>query len=303
MAGIDYENNAALHPRIMLANAIARGYESPIASMVLPEVLSLGDKVKEYPIYYDNVAASPSDSPPGTEARITSGYYSTGQVTGVPYRLATRIDEWTNSSWMLTNVLNDATTTLYNMMMVQQEYDIITALADTTTYTSMGNSTKTSDYWDDNIDGDPIKDIKAAKKWIKENSKQGEADTLIIDSEVEAILFSRPDIQRLLYQGGQMNSLNNGRITRLLGLDVFVTNTITKTAGTWAESSTFANDEQAMICQRGESLGITHVAEPEEFRRWALPSTRSLHIELLKTFKPHIWRQTRNYVYKSVLSD
>lgn len=243
------------------------------------------------------------DAPPGTEARLTTGYYSTSQVTAVPYRIGTKIDEWTNSSWMLVDVLRDATMTLYNQMMLQQEYDVLHALSDTSTWSSMGSSTKTSAYWDDNVDGDPIGDILTAKSWIRQNSKAGRPDTLIIDSEVEQTLMSRPDVRRILEQGQQPTSINNGVLERFLGLDVFVANVISKTAGTWAEASTFDNDENAYICQRGSQLGITHVAEPEEFRRWSLPATRSLQIELLKTFKPHIWRQERNYVFKTVLSD
>ena len=300
--GIDYINNPGLHPKILLAEAIYRGYDVPIATQILPEQLSVEDLILHYYDYTDTVFESPKLAPPGTTAPTSAGYFAMHQVEAKPYRLGAVLDDWTtNQSWHKGNAYANTITSLYNQFMLQQEYDVMYALSDTSTFTSIGNSTKTSNYWDDNVNGDPIKDVLNAIKTIRETAK-AIPNSFIITSEIHATLMSRPDVQRLMFQGNQNSQVANGVMTNFLGLDVFVNNTITKTTGTWAESTTFLNDEKAFILERGDMLGITHVAEPMQFNTWREDASRGVHVELLKTFAPTIWRQTRDYFYATVMS-
>lgn len=296
------ENYPQLAPKIMLGYSIKRFYDTTVSTKLLEEQLNTGNLSFEYPFYKDITAAPLLPSPPGTAAHLTQGYYQRKLVTAQPYRSATIIDEW-SLKWLLADVVRDHTQTNTDLLALKQDERTFLHLTNDasigTPYTGDINTATPSYPWEDMVNGNPISDINAMRSAIRLKSKR-EPDTFVMPSDVEATLMSRPDIQKLVWQGGKGIELSEGHITRIMGLDVMIANPMTKNATTGTESQLIA--KKAIMLRRGRETGIIHVAEPLEVRRWDDLEIRGVHVEILKTFEPHLWRSFQVGVMSSVIS-
>jgi len=166
------------------------------------------------------------------------------------------------------------------------------------TYPNMGLSTP-ANKWDDNLNGNPIKDVLDAVADIRKRAKV-DADTIVMASDVHAKLIQRPDIQKLFHYAGSGFQLDNGVMARFLGLNVMVSNPLSKNVVTGAES--FLLGDKVLVMRAGRDTGIIHVAEPLEMRRWDDLEVRGIRVELMKTFEPHIWREKQIFLLNDVLA-
>ena len=80
-------------------------------------------------------------------------------------------------------------------------------------------------------------------------------------------------------------------IPNIAGLDVYVSDAVTMAGLTSGGTETgLVTNDYALVFKRGSSLGNTYVAEPLTVRRWAEEETRSVRVQLFKTFIPVVYR-------------
>jgi hypothetical protein len=81
-------------------------------------------------------------------------------------------------------------------------------------------------------------------------------------------------------------------LPNLAGLDIYVSDAVsTDQIPTSGRTETgLVGDGYAIVMKRGNTTGVTWVAEPLTVRRWAEEETRSVRVQLFKTFVPVIFR-------------
>lgn len=147
--------------------------------------------------------------------------------------------------------------------------------------------------WDE--DGaDPKSDLLEAIKKIMRNGGV-RPDTLILNATNYANLMEHANV--LVYEvSGRPEILREGRIDRLLGLDIFVVK--------GAKDGKELLEDKAIVMYRGtgglNGAGFTAVSDPLEVVRELVPNRNSLYVEVWKAVKPVIQFPYRTYLMTNV---
>jgi hypothetical protein len=304
---ISYEIQADLHPKKLTGIAIKKTQGVLFAPKFLPE--RMFPEWSGYYKSYGNVGfgqMAPEVSEGGRDKLLNTDY-TESSFTMKEYRIGGRISERAIKFLMNKNstvavaagrqLITDEIEFLADTLALREEREILNAL---TSNAPSGNKVTASFDWS-GTQSTPLKDLRTACKNILVN-QHTQADTLIISPDTELDLMDHADIKDVYkYSGNTANltaSIAAGRsraIPNIAGLDVFVSDAVT-TANTsagilsGATETGLIGDSYALICKRGSSLGYTYVAEPLEVRRWAEEETRTVRVQLFKTFIPVVFR-------------
>lgn len=154
----------------------------------------------------------------------------------------------------------------------------------------------------------PIKTMRDGVRVMREKWHTA-PDTILISPQVEMDLLTHSDVTDIFKNSGNTRLLESNTLMRgqsraipgIVGMDVFVHDAVTMSglvaAGT--ETGLVAGDF-ALIFKRGQSTGVTYVAEPITVRRFAKPETRSVHIQTFKTFIPVVWRPKQIVILNNI---
>lgn len=145
----------------------------------------------------------------------------------------------------------------------------------------------------------PVTNLRDAVRIIKTNWHT-EPDTMLINPQVEMDILTHSDVTGIYTNSGnnaliQDSGLHRGQsraVPRLVGLDVFVSHAV-ESDGNIAIGGTenlLVGNNYALVFKRGNSTGVTYVAEPMTVRSWDQPGTRSAHVQVFKTFVPVVYR-------------
>jgi len=153
----------------------------------------------------------------------------------------------------------------------------------------------------------PVADLRTACKNILDN-QHTQPDTLIISPQVELDLMNHADVKDIYKYSGKVTNIEapvvagvSRSIPNIAGLDVYVSDAVYGTLIP-SDSATTAlrPDSNAIVCKRGPSLGLTYVAEPLTARRWEELGTRSIRVQLFKTFVPVVFRDSQIAIISNV---
>lgn len=198
-------------------------------------------------------------------------------------------------------LVNDEIEFLTDTLVLREETKIISALKDNV---QSGFTVTANGSWD-NSGATPINNLRRAIRVMRVNWHT-DPDTFLINPLTEENLLNHSQVTGIYTSSGnnaliQSNTLAMGQsraIPSLTGLDVFVHDGVTVADGSLASGATESlivgagstTGNWALVFKRGNSTGVTYVAEPLTVRRWEKPETRSVHVQLFKTFVPVIFR-------------
>ena len=198
-------------------------------------------------------------------------------------------------------LVRDEVEFLSDTIMLREETKIIAALKDNV---QAGFTVTANGDWS-NSGATPINNLRRAIR-VMRVGWHTEPDTLLINPVTEENLMNHTQVSGIYTNSGntallQDNTLQKGQsrsVPRLTGLDVFVHDGVTTADGSLAAGSTESlivgaastTGNWALVFKRGNTTGVTYVAEPLTVRRWEKPETRSVHVQMFKTFVPVIFR-------------
>lgn len=198
-------------------------------------------------------------------------------------------------------LVSDEIEFLTDTLILREETKIISALKDNV---QSGFTVTANGDWS-NSGATPINNLRRAIRTIRVNWHT-EPDTFLINPVTEENLLNHAQITGIYTNSGNTaliadNTIKSGQsrsIPRLTGLDVFVHDGVTTADGSLASGATeslivgtgTSTGNWALVFKRGNTTGVTYVAEPLTVRRWDKPETRSVHIQMFKTFVPVIFR-------------
>jgi len=304
---ISYEIQADLHPKKLTGIAIKKTQGILFAPDFLPE--RLFPEWSGYYKSYGNVAfgqMAPEVGEGGRD-RLLNTDYTESSFTMKEYRIGGRISERAIKFLMNKNstvavssgrqLVTDEIEFLADTLALREEYQILDSI---TSNAPSGNKVTASFDWS-GTQSTPLSDLRNACKNILTN-QHTQGDTLIISPDTELNLMNHADIKDIYKYSGNTTNLTAkiaaGRsraIPNIAGLDVYVSDAV-KTANTaagilsGATETALIGDDYAIVCKRGTTLGYTYVAEPLEVRRWAEEETRTVRVQLFKTFVPVVFR-------------
>ena len=314
---ISYEIQNDLHPKKLTGIAVKKTQGVMFATNFLPE-----RPFPEWSGYYKtygNVAfgqMAPEASEGGKDQLLNTDYVEQS-FTMKEYRIGGRLSERAIKFLMNKNskvavssgraLVTDEIEFLADTLALRQEREIINALSSNTP-----SGTKTAAAFDwSGTQSTPLKDLRTVCKNILV-TQHAQADTMIISPETELDLLNHADVKDIYKYGGNLNnltaSIDNGRsnaLPNIAGLDVWVSDAV-KTAQTsagilsGATETLLKTNDYVQVLKRGASTGVTYVAEPLTVRRWAEEETRSIRVQLFKTFIPVIFRTNQLGMVTSV---
>jgi len=314
---ISYEIQADLHPKKLTGIAIKKTQGVLFATDFLPE-RSFPEWSGYYKSYGDIAFGqmAPEVSEGGRDRLLNTNYVESS-FTMKEYRIGGRFSERAIKFLMNKNskiavsagrqLITDEIEFLADTLALREEktiLDIIVAGSptanDVTAAAGWGTSSST-----------PLTDLRTVCKNIL-TTQHTQADTLIISPQAELDLMNHADIKDIYkYSGNTTNytaKVASGRskaIPNIAGLDVYVSDAVS-TANTpagilsGATETGLVTDDFGLICKRGPSLGLTYVAEPLTVRRWDEEETRSMRVQLFKTFIPVIFRVNQIGLVKNI---
>jgi len=302
---INYEILNDLHPKKLTGIAIKKTQGSMFATDFLPE-----RSFPEWSGYYKswNNVAFGSTAPQvgeGAPDELLNTDYTEESFTMKEYRIGGRLTERAIDFLLSKDssvhksagqaLVSDEIEFLAETLALREEKTIIDVIVAATT---KATAVTAGAGWNLST-GTPISDIRTAIKNIREEWHT-QPDTLLITPQVELDLLTHADINDIVKYNGSVGlganlitspGISSG-LPNLLGLNVYVTDVVTTnqipTSG--RTESRLIQDDYSVCMKRGSSLGQTFVAEPLEVRRWAEEETRSVRVQLFKTFIPVVFR-------------
>ncbi len=305
---IGYEIQADLHPKKLTGIAIKKTQGVLFMTDILPE--RSFPEFSGYYKTYGNVAFGQiaPEVGEGGEDTLLNTSYDESSFTMKEYRIGGRFSERAIKFLMNKNskiavsagrsLITDEVEFLADTLALREEktiLDTIVAGATATAVTASANWVSAS--------STPVADLREAGKNILVG-QHTQPDTLIISPQVELDLMNHADVKDIYKYSGLTTNIEapvvSGRsrsIPNIAGLDVFVSDAVftsdNQSAASILSGATelaLQPDTNAIVCKRGTSLGTTYVAEPLEVRRWSEEGTRSIRVQLFKTFVPVIYR-------------
>ena len=300
---INYEIQADLHPKKLTGIAIKKTQGVLFMTDILPE--RAFPEFSGYYKSYNDVAyghLSPEVGEGGEDTLLNTSYVESS-FTMKEYRIGGRLTERAINFLLSKNsttavsagrqLVTDEIEFLAETLALREEkaiMDAVVAGADS------NNAVSASAEWS-SASSTPVADLRNACKNIL-TRQHTQADTLVISPQLELDLMNHADVKDIYKYSGSVTNVEApvvaGRsrsIPNIAGLDVYVSDAVYGTAIP-SGSTTYAlkGDSSAIVCKRGPSLGITYVAEPLTVRRWEELGTRSMRVQLFKTFVPVVFR-------------
>ena len=304
---ISYEIQNDLHPKKLTGIAVKKTQGVLMSTAFLPE-----RPFPEWSGYYKTYGnigfgqLAPEASEGGRDQLLNTDYVEQS-FTMKEYRIGGRLSERAINFLMNKNsktavssgraLVTDEIEFLADTLALREEKEILDAL---TSNAPSGNRVSASYDWS-GTQSTPLKDLRNACKNIL-TTQHVQADTLIISPDTELDLLNHADVKDVYKYGGNLANMtaavDAGRsraLPNIAGLDVYVSDAV-KTAQTsagvlsGATETGLVDDDYVIVCKRGSSLGNTYVAEPLTVRRWAEQETRSVRVQLFKTFVPVVYR-------------
>jgi hypothetical protein len=314
---INYEIQNDLHPKKLTGIAIKKTQGVMFATDFLPErsFPEWSGYYKEYgSIGYAQLAPEVAEG--GRDQLLNTAYTETS-FTMKEYRIGGRISERAINFLMNKNskvavssgrqLVTDEIELLAETLALREEKTIIDTIV---AGASSSNAVSASNQWDEST-GTPLTNLRTACKNILDN-QHTQADTLLMSTNTELNLMEHSDVKDIYKYGGNFGNLTAkiaaGRsraIPSIAGLDVYVTDAVyaPNTAASIlaaATTSKMVKDDFAVVFKRGPSLGLTYVAEGLTTRRWAEEETRSVRVQLFKTFIPVIFRSSQIAIVSNI---
>ena len=312
MANISYEIQADLHPKKLTGIAIKKTQGVLFMTDILPE-RSFPEFSGYYKTYGDvafaNLAPEVGE---GGEDTLLNTSYDESSFTMKEYRIGGRISERAikfllskNSKTAVSagrSLVTDEIEFLADTLALREEktiLDVVIAGASATAVTASAQWSSSS--------STPVSDLRNAAKNVL-TGQHTQVDTLIVSPQVELDLMNHADVKDIYKYSGSVTNIQApvvaGRsrsIPNIAGLDVYVSDAVYGTAITsGSATSALVGDGHAVVCKRGASLGQTYVAEPITVRRWSDEGTRSVRVQLFKTFIPVIFRGGQISIISSI---
>ena len=312
MANISYEIQADLHPKKLTGIAIKKTQGVLFMTDILPE-RSFPEFSGYYKTYGDvafaNLAPEVGE---GGEDTLLNTSYDEESFTMKEYRIGGRISERAikfllskNSKTAVSagrSLVTDEIEFLADTLALREEktiLDVVIAGASATAVTASAQWSSSS--------STPVSDLRNAAKNVL-TGQHTQVDTLIVSPQVELDLMNHADIKDIYKYSGSVTNIQApvvaGRsrsIPNIAGLDVYVSDAVYGTAQlSGGSTSALVGDGYAVVCKRGASLGQTYVAEPITVRRWSDEGTRSVRVQLFKTFIPVIFRGGQISIISSI---
>jgi len=312
MANISYEIQADLHPKKLTGIAIKKTQGVLFMTDILPE-RSFPEFSGYYKTYGDvafaNLAPEVGE---GGEDTLLNTSYDESSFTMKEYRIGGRISERAikfllskNSKTAVSagrSLVTDEIEFLADTLALREEktiLDVVIAGASATAVTASAQWSSSS--------STPVSDLRNAAKNVL-TGQHTQVDTLIISPQVELDLMNHADVKDIYKYSGSVTNIQapvvagvSRSIPNIAGLDVYVSDAVYGTAITsGSATSALVGDGHAVVCKRGASLGQTYVAEPLTVRRWSDEGTRSVRVQLFKTFIPVIFRGGQISIISSI---
>jgi len=312
MANISYEIQADLHPKKLTGIAIKKTQGVLFMTDILPErsFPEFSGYYKTYgDIAYANLAPEVGE---GGEDTLLNTSYDETSFTMKEYRIGGRISERAikfllskNSKTAVSagrSLVTDEIEFLADTLALREEKTILDVVIAGATATAVTASAQWS-----SSSSTPVSDLRNAAKNVL-TGQHTQVDTLIVSPQVELDLMNHADIKDIYKYSGSVTNIQApvvaGRsrsIPNIAGLDVYVSDAVYGTAQlSGGSTSALVGDGYAVVCKRGASLGQTYVAEPITVRRWSDEGTRSVRVQLFKTFIPVIFRGGQISIISSI---
>lgn len=303
-----------LAPKKLTGIAIKKTQGSMMATQFLPE-RSWPEFSGYYKTYNDySFAQQAPEVGEGSPDSLLNTAYEETSFTMSEYRIGGEITERAINFLLAKDstqavsagraLVSDEVEFLTDTLTLREETKIISALKDNV---QSGFTVTANGDWS-NSGATPINNLRRAIRTIRINWHT-EPDTLLINPVTEENLLNHAQVTGIYTNSGNTalladNTLATGQsrsVPRLTGLDVFVHDGVT-TAATAAGlakgatetlivgSTATTGSNWALVFKRGNTTGVTYVAEPLTIRRWEKPEYRSVHIQMFKTFVPVIFR-------------
>lgn len=302
--GLNYELLGDLHPKKLTGIAIKKEQGTLIATQLYPE--RAFPEWSGYYKTYNDVAfglMAPQVAE-GGEDQLLNTTYSESSFTMKEYRFGGKISERainfllakdsTQAVSAGQSLVQDEIEFLAETIALREEKTIIDQIiADGSTDTDVEVVTAWS-----SSSGTPIKDMRDATRLIK-TIQHVEPDTLVINPQVEMDLLTHADITDIVKYNGSVgigaavvtNAGISRSVPRIAGLDVIVSDAVTCTGITSGSTETgIIANTRAIIMKRGNYTGVTYVAEPLTVRRWSEEGSRSVRVQMFKSFVPVTFR-------------
>lgn len=301
---INYEIQADLHPKKLTGIAIKKTQGSLFMTDILPE-RSFPEFSGYYKTYGDvGFGQLAPEVGEGGEDTLLNTSYAEEDFTMKEYRIGGRFSERAIKFLMKKDskvhvsagraLITDEVEFLADTLALREEktiVDIIVAGAYAT------NAVAASNAWS-SASSTPVADIRTACKNIL-IYQHVQPDTIVISPQVELDLMNHADVKDIYKYSGKTTNIDapvvaglSRSIPNIAGLSVYVTDAVTtnQVLVSGRTETALVGDTYCIICKKGPSLGLTFVAEPLTVRRWGEPGTRSVRVQLFKTFKPVIFR-------------
>jgi hypothetical protein len=310
---INYEIQADLHPKKLTGIAIKKTQGVLFMTDILPErsFPEFSGYYKKYnEVAYGHLAPEVGE---GGEDTLLNTSYSEHSFTMKEYRIGGRLTERAINFLLSKNstthvsagrqLVTDEIEFLAETLALREEKAIMDAVVDGA---DSENAVAASANWS-SASSTPVADLRTACKNILDN-QHTQPDTLIISPQVELDLMNHADVKDIYKYSGKVTNIEapvvagvSRSIPNIAGLDVYVSDAVYGTLIP-SDSATTAlrPDSNAIVCKRGPSLGLTYVAEPLTSRRWEEPGTRSIRVQLFKTFVPVVFRDSQIAIISNV---
>lgn len=310
---INYEIQADLHPKKLTGIAIKKTQGVLFMTDILPERAfpEFSGYYKSYnDVAYGHLAPEVGE---GGEDTLLNTSYTESSFTMKEYRIGGRLTERAINFLLSKNsttavsagrqLVTDEIEFLAETLALREEkaiMDAVVAGADS------NNAVSASAEWS-SASSTPVADLRSACKNIL-TRQHTQADTLVISPQLELDLMNHADVKDIYKYSGSVTNVEApivaGRsrsIPNIAGLDVYVSDAVYGTAiPSGSTTYSLKGDSSAIVCKRGTSLGITYVAEPLTVRRWEELGTRSIRVQLFKTFIPVVFRASQIAVVSGI---
>lgn len=301
---LNYELLGDLHPKKLTGIAIKKEQGTLVATTLYPE-RAFPEWAGYYKTYNDVAFGQMApEVAEGGEDSLLNTTYSESSFTMKEYRFGGKISERainfllakdsTQAVSAGQSLVQDEIEFLAETIALREEKRIMDVIAtDASSDTQVTGTTVWS-----SSSGTPLKDLRDAIRKIK-SYQHVEPDTLVISPQLEMDLLTHTDITDIIKYNGSVGlgasivtSIGISRsVPRLAGLDVIVSDAVTMSGLTSGGTETgVALDTRAIVMKRGNYTGVTYVAEPLTVRRWAEEGSRSVRVQMFKSFVPVTFR-------------
>lgn len=303
-----------LQPTPLQALIVERWKQHGLAPLLCPEIFAPNKNEFTYPVYHDEKAWMANETRPGAESDEVGGEFEEKTSKAPEWRVHCWITDW-EAKWAQIDLGRAKIDACVDKVARRMDERVFTHMGDTTTYTGINTSTKSSAYWDDATLADActnfLTDIALMKRTIK-NAGHYTPDTLCIGPTVEEGLMKNKEILEVISYWTGSNIIAQGLSkaenegqglsgAKISGMDIIVVDSTVQQPDDMEEDPILGAADTVYALRRGLLTMGMHTSE-RVTSELDIRTNRAQKVNVYGTFNAHVFRPKNIYKLINVLT-